>query len=164
MSSRDNNNNRQRSSKRTRKETIHFGNKTSKNYNDMFPIEFDTTRPGPSSEVRTIVHLSEHKSNSPRTSIRETDIHLIISQMSETIEFLTEKLFRLSEEIRRIQNHSVLNIGNESVNKENEPLLEKFGTFEIPIDDQKRLEDLELELKFDQSFKTFFVSIKMSII
>lgn len=148
---RDKNNNAKHSSKRQKRDVERYGSVQSKNYNELFPIE----------EENSISNRSEAKGDQ---SFQNEDIISTISQMSETITFLTEKLVRLSEEVRYVQNNPVLKINSDDVPEEDILLLKKFESFELPIVDRFHLESLENDLMHDQSFNTFFVSINIIMI
>lgn len=152
----DYNNNYEHSTKnpRKRKKINRYGN-TNPNYNELFPNNED---------VNGITNPSSTKEQSDdRYEALETGIVSIISKMSETIKFLTEKVEALSEEIRLMQSTSVLKV-DDTVNLKETPLHEKFKSFDLPVTDRSRLENLENDLKLNQSFKIFFVSFTIHYI
>lgn len=161
QTNRDFNNNEKRSSKRSHRKVDRLGNFKANDYNYLLPIEIETAcymdASITSAPETSALNAIEKEPISSESNVQEADIISIISQMSETIRFLSEKVYTLSEEIRTIQNSSVLKINNDDVNKDEEPLFERFQTFELPIKDNKRLDELEFDLKSDQSFKIFFV-------
>lgn len=87
----------------------------------------------------------------------------IISEMRATIQLLTEKLNGLSLVLRGMQQNSVLNIDQNLTDKEDEPHLEKFAKFELPIVNTNDLETLETNLKTDESFHIFFCKSFLSV-
>lgn len=146
-SKRDKNNNVRILAKRQKSNVDRYGNFETKNYNELFPIEKEDD----------ILKRTDTAKESD--SIHEPDMHSLLLQMSETIAFLTGKLSKLSEEIRYMQNNSVLKIDSDEVPEEEILLLKKFETFELPIPNRTCLENLENQLKHDQTFNIFFVRI-----
>lgn len=146
-SKRDKNNNVRILAKRQKSNVDRYGNFETKNYNELFPIEKED-------DILKRTYTAKESD-----SIRGPDMHSLLLQMSETIAFLTEKLSKLSEEIRYMQNNSILKIDSDEVPEEEILLLKKFETFELPISNRTCLENLENQLKHDQTFKFFFVRI-----
>lgn len=150
---RDKNNNVERVLKRSKKSIDRYGRTQSKNYNELFPYP----------EIKTDLDAEKSNQISNRCNIKgdecaqKDDIIPLILRMSETISFLTDKLISLSDEIRHIQNNPVLKINNDVVSEEETLLLQKFESFQLPIAERIRLEQLEADLQHDQTFNTFFV-------
>lgn len=84
---------------------------------------------------------------------------LMITEMTETIKFLSEKTKSLSNKIDQSRNRTTLQIDSGNVNDQDLPHLNVFETFKLPIDDHQQLERLECCLKNDKSFNIFFVSL-----
>lgn len=151
---RDHNGNQLPGAKRVQKQTIRYGDTEKKNYNDLFPNSEDETNemPGTSAEKTHEISVS------PRNHSADFDCFSLINSMSVRIKYLTTTMNGLSKQVQELQNKAVLRI-DETVREEEIPLLNKFNSFKLPIEDRVRLEELNADLKSDQSFNIFFVSV-----
>lgn len=155
-------------SKRPRNKTKHYGKADNcKNYDEMF--DQGTGENDVIIRVNTRNDKStQNSAQSPNKSIAvfdrvtswpiEEEVLSMLTNMSATIKYLTEKVNSLSSEIRYLRNDPKLQISGQEVTAEEVPLLRKFESYELPIQDQNRLEHLEDTLRTDKTFYIFFVS------
>lgn len=159
---RDHNGNQLPGAKRVQKQTIRYGDNEKKNYDDIFPISENETNEIPGTSANEMPGTSVEKTHdisvSPRNHSADFDCFSLIKSMSVRIKYLTTTMNGLSKQVQELQNKAVLRI-DETVREEEIPLLNKFNSFKLPIEDRARLEELNADLKSDQSFNIFFVSV-----
>lgn len=144
-------------SKKLRQKAVTSDNNN--NHGRNYDQYFDAFKPD-TQTCLTAVTIDNSVEND-RKSDNEMHLNMLptISEMRETIKYLSEKLTKLSAEFRQIQQNSVLNIGQNEVEDKELHLLTKFEAFKLPIGSRADLESLEFDLKSDKSFYVFFVSI-----
>lgn len=154
------------STKRTRQKSKHYGvNESDENYDEIF----DRGAKKNSSIASTSRNgkVSQNSINSRDISVITLDrsvslsaVQLLptIAKMSATINHLKERIDHLNSEMRRMNNNTKFQAGDREVTADEMPLLKQFESFELPIHEQTRLDNLEHTLKTNKTFYIFFVS------
>lgn len=154
--------------KRSRKSVHRFGNsETEQNYDHIFDMGNKRKDNPIIDNIIYSVNTDQSIANNAENSITDSsqgdslsvkDVLPILSEMFNTIKFLTEKVNNASNEIRSLQNNPKLHIDDKDVTADELPLLRKFESFTMPIQEQNQLKLLEDSLKTDKTFFIFFVS------
>lgn len=151
--------------KRSKNRTKRYGNdKIDQNWDAIFDTEGNETNISintRSEEKAQGIDNSQDNSGTMfdrSSSLSVEGILPMLANISTTVKFLTDKMNNLSSDMRHMQNSTKFQNNDQEVTADEMPQLRKFESYELPIQDQNRLEHLEKTLRIDKSFYVFFVS------
>lgn len=160
MSKRTNDASNGNAAKRARTKTNRFGTReSSTNYNHFFDSTIPNNDYIQSDSNSTCSNNIQFDTRSLCQDQPMETVLSLISIMSTTIVTLTNSLETMANDLRRIKTISTLEIGNSELKEEEKPLLEKFQSFDLPINSMNRLLLLESDLANNMTFRTFFVRL-----